>query len=218
VGQYIADKTLHAHTVLDQLTGEQILIADRLKMQDWKIVNSSKYSLSCCTYVLHRCRFVLAFSTPAHSYWRFPYLYFPLLHIPVPCVFRTCIFHPPLLSFSVLAFSVASLHTKLMECLFLHAEHTGSLDKDELESLVQLLQNTLEPGNEHCIVDNIALQKLDRLLVEQKAELGESSRTARINIFRERSKNWEAHPCSQLLNLFAASGHIHYAKSCRLYL
>jgi len=31
-------------------------------MQDWKIVNSSQYCLSCCTYVFHRCRFVLAFS------------------------------------------------------------------------------------------------------------------------------------------------------------
>ena len=36
-------------------------------MQDWKIVNSSKYSLSCCTYVFHRCRFVLAFSVLAFS-------------------------------------------------------------------------------------------------------------------------------------------------------
>ena len=47
----------------------------------------------------------------------------------------------------------AALHTKVMECLFPHAEHTGILDEDELESLVQLLQNTLEPGNEHCIED-----------------------------------------------------------------
>ena len=31
-------------------------------MQEWKIVNSSKYTLSCCTYVFHRYRFILAFS------------------------------------------------------------------------------------------------------------------------------------------------------------
>ena len=67
-------------------------------MQEWKIVNSSKYTLSCCTYVFQRCRFVLAFSvlafsTLAYSYLRIPY----------------CIFHPPVLSFSVLAFSVAPL-------------------------------------------------------------------------------------------------------------
>jgi len=49
----------------------------------------------------------LAFSTPAHSYWRFPYLRFPPLHIRT-YVFRTCIFHPPVLSLSALAFSVAS--------------------------------------------------------------------------------------------------------------
>ena len=36
-------------------------------MQDWKIVKSSKYSLICCTYVFHRCRFVLAFSVLAFS-------------------------------------------------------------------------------------------------------------------------------------------------------
>ena len=60
-------------------TGLDLLTADRLKMQDWKIVNSSKYCLSCCTYVLHRCRFVLAFSVLAYSilrYFRFPYLRF----------------------------------------------------------------------------------------------------------------------------------------------
>ena len=48
-------------------TGLDLLTADRVKMQDWKIVNSSKYSLSCCTYVFHRCRFVLAFSVLAFS-------------------------------------------------------------------------------------------------------------------------------------------------------
>jgi len=77
-------------------TGLDLLTADRVKTQDWKIVNSSKYSLSCCTYVFHRWGFVLAFSVLA----------FPPLHIRT-YVFRTCIFHPPVLSFSVLAFSVA---------------------------------------------------------------------------------------------------------------
>jgi len=48
-------------------TGLYLLTADRLKMQDWKIVNSSKYSLSCCTYVFHRCIFVLSFSVLAFS-------------------------------------------------------------------------------------------------------------------------------------------------------
>ena len=53
-------------------TGLDLLTTDRLKMQDWKIVISSKYSLCCCTYVFHRCRFVLAF---------FPYLRFQSPHV-----------------------------------------------------------------------------------------------------------------------------------------
>ena len=76
-------------------TGE--LTADRLKMQDWKIVNSSKYSLSCCTYVFHRCTFVLAFSVLAFSTFACSYLRIPYLHIPSSgtCVFRTCVFSRP---------------------------------------------------------------------------------------------------------------------------
>jgi len=38
--------------------------------------------------------FVLAFSTPAQSYFIFPYLHFPSLHI-YTCFFRTCIFIRP---------------------------------------------------------------------------------------------------------------------------
>jgi len=48
-------------------TGLDLLTVDRLKLQDWKIVNFSKYSLSCYTYVFHRCRFVLSFSVLAFS-------------------------------------------------------------------------------------------------------------------------------------------------------
>jgi len=61
-------------------TGLDLLTADRLKMQDWGIVNSSKYSLSC--------------------------LRFPPFQIRT-CVFRTCIFHPCILvlTYSVLAYS-----------------------------------------------------------------------------------------------------------------
>jgi len=52
--------------------------------------------------------FVLVFSTPAQSYFIFPYLHFPSLHI-CTCFFHTCIFHPctAVLDFSVLAFSYA---------------------------------------------------------------------------------------------------------------
>ena len=66
-------------------------------MQDWKIVNSSKYSLSCCTYVFHRCRFVLAFSVLAFSTLAYSYLRIPYLHIPSSgtYVFSTCVFSRP---------------------------------------------------------------------------------------------------------------------------
>jgi len=66
-------------------------------MQDWKIVNSSKYSLSCCTNVFHRCTFVLAFSVLAFSTLACSYLRIPYLHIPSSgtFVFRTCVFSRP---------------------------------------------------------------------------------------------------------------------------
>ena len=80
-------------------TGLDLVTADRLKMQEWKIVNSSKYSLSCCTYVFHRCRFVLAFSLLAFSTLAYSYLRIPYLHIPSSgtFVFRTCVFSRPTL-------------------------------------------------------------------------------------------------------------------------
>jgi len=80
-------------------TGLDLVTADRLKMQEWKIVNSSKYSLSFCTYVFHRCRFVLAFSLLAFSTLVYSYLRIPYLHIPSSgtFVFRTCVFSRPTL-------------------------------------------------------------------------------------------------------------------------
>jgi len=50
-----------------------------------------------CTYVFHRCRFVLAFSVLAFSTLAYSYLRFPYLHIPSPgtFVFRTCVFSRP---------------------------------------------------------------------------------------------------------------------------
>jgi hypothetical protein len=44
--------------------------------------------------------------------------------------------------------------------------------------------------------------------------------TVRLYIRAERTSDWELHlhATGKMLNLFAATGHIHYAKSCRLYL
>ena len=70
---------------------------------------------SCLNCVIHSCRFLLAFSTPANCYLRFPYLHFPPLRmlLAFTCVFRTYVFQPPILAFSVLAFSVAPLNSLL---------------------------------------------------------------------------------------------------------
>ena len=69
-------------------TGLDLLTADRLKMQYWKIVNSSKYSkllylrfppLQIRTCIFHPFIFVLTYSVLAYSilrYFRFPYLRF----------------------------------------------------------------------------------------------------------------------------------------------
>jgi len=87
------------NTSLVQYRWTGLLTADRLKMQEWNIVNSSKFSLSCCTYDFHRCRFVLAFSVLAFSTLAYSYLRIPYLHIPSPgtFVFRTCVFSRPTL-------------------------------------------------------------------------------------------------------------------------
>jgi len=75
-------------------TGLDLLTADRLKIQDWKIVNSLKYSLSCCTYVFHRCRHVLAFSVLAFSALAYSYLRIPYLRFQTPRIsnkYRTAV-------------------------------------------------------------------------------------------------------------------------------
>ena len=88
-------------------------------MQDWKIVNSSKYSLSCCTYVFHRCRFVLAFSVLAFSSLAYSYLRIPYFHIPSSgtFVFRNCVFsRPPMICYRTRRVSSCNkviLHSRL---------------------------------------------------------------------------------------------------------
>ena len=77
------------------------------------------------------------------------------------------------------------------------------------------------------------MKKLKDGLVSKKASLAEDSRTSKlwiqymeyISIIKmfirvERSGNWEEHlnATEKMLNLYAATGHIHYVKSARLYL
>ena len=78
-------------------------------------------------------------------------------------------------------------------------------------------------------LSNEISENIDRL----KAELREQSRTSELwllymhhvyivkaFIFAKRTSNWELHleALSETLNLFAATGHINYAKSACLYL
>jgi len=83
------------------------------------------------------------------------------------------------------------------------------------------------------IVESKELLKLERCLLRYKLFLEEHSRTAKLwlqyieyvetlklFIQAERTGNWNLHliAIEQMLNLFAATGHINYAKSSRLYL
>ena len=78
-----------------------------------------------------------------------------------------------------------------------------------------------------------SLQKIEGLLVEKKARLAKTNRTARLwvqlldyidtillFIRAERLADWEMHLTGthEMLNLFASTGHFHYAKSARFYL
>ena len=78
-----------------------------------------------------------------------------------------------------------------------------------------------------------ALHKLNQCLLQYKTFLCEKSRTAKLwvqyieyietlklFIRAERTGNWNLHliAVERMLNVFAATGHVHYAKSARLYL
>ena len=108
------------------------------------------------------------------------------------------------------------------------------LDACEVQRIHQLYQ---EVENKSIPVSNIAeskeLLKLDECLLKYKELLAENSRTAKLwlqyieyvetlklFIRAERTGNWTLHlvAVGRMMNLFAATGHIHYAKSSRLYL
>ena len=77
------------------------------------------------------------------------------------------------------------------------------------------------------------LMKLHNCLLKYKGSLAEASRTSKlwlqyseyvetVKLFirAERTGNWNLHliAVGKMMNLFAATGHINYAKSSRLYL
>ena len=101
-------------------------------MQDWKIVNFSKYSLSCYTYLFHRCRFVLfsvlAFFTLAYSY---------------TYIFRTCIFHPPVyFRFPYLRFQSPRYCYCCCICRLQTVSNLLSLGKNDMCTKIKALHKT----------------------------------------------------------------------------
>ena len=112
------------------------------------------------------------------------------------------------------------------------SEH--KLDAGEVQKIYDLYEGIQDKS---VPVSNIAgykeLIKLDQCLLKYKAFLAEKSRTAKLwlqyiecveilklFIRAERTGNWNLHliAVEKMLNLFAATGQINYAKSSRLYL
>lgn len=109
------------------------------------------------------------------------------------------------------------------------------LDMEQIHKLEELLSRLMsdEFVSPYDILISKELSQLDKAVVELQTKVSSLSRTAKlwnlylyyVNIIKEfiqceRSADWEGHlrAVSKLLNLFAASGHINYAKSARLYL
>jgi len=108
------------------------------------------------------------------------------------------------------------------------------LNSNEVNRICELYQE-LEGGSITVsgIAESAEILRLEQLLQYHKALLAEQSPTAKLwlqyieyietlklFIRAERTGNWSLHliAVSRMLNLFAATGHINYAKSARLYL
>ena len=108
------------------------------------------------------------------------------------------------------------------------------LDSDDVQKIHDLYEgiqdNSIQPSD---IAESKELLKLEKCILKLKTILAEKSRTAKLwlhyieyvdtlklFIQAERTGNWNLHliAIEQMLNLFAATGHLNYAKSSRLYL
>ena len=98
---------------------------------------------------------------------------------------------------------------------------------------IEKLYDEIMAGAELVNLDTPSLNKLNESVQNLRKRLGKESRTAklwlqymdyvaiyRLYIRAARTGDWNLHlsSTSKMLNLFAATGHIHYAKSARLYL
>ena len=116
--------------------------------------------------------------------------------------------------------------------IFEKLEHLSWEDVDEIASICDMIRESYEDGVSSLPTSEV-LQKIERNMASLQKQLSESSRTSKlwiqhlryVNIIKkfiraERTGNWSLHlqTVSEMLNLFAATGHYHYAKAARLYL
>ena len=110
----------------------------------------------------------------------------------------------------------------------------GKISDGDIATLRSLYDATETGTFDGCNVDmSQSLVTLSEACCDKKAELAAASRTARlwlqymyyVDVLRtviraERTSDWNLHllGVSKMLNLFAATGHNHYAKCARLYL
>ena len=105
-------------------------------------------------------------------------------------------------------------------------------DMEKLKCLLDGVERDFENGLQ-LLSQSAVFDKFTTIIRNLKDKLGKDSRTAKLwiqyldyiqvvkNFIRgERTGNWSLHlqSVSKMLNLFAATGHIHYAKCARLYL
>ena len=109
-----------------------------------------------------------------------------------------------------------------------------TLTEENVKELEKLYDELGDKNLDSTKIDDVpSLRKLRRILETHKEEIAKQSRTAKlwvqymdyVDVIRmfiraERTGDWDKHlvATEKMLNLYAATGHYHYAKSARLYL
>ena len=122
----------------------------------------------------------------------------------------------------------------IIENQTLASEPTNQMTEVEMGSIQHLL-STLTDEPESAVIEIASskeIRKLENIVETYKDDLSSISRTSKlwvqylhyielVQLFirAERTGNWDLHIVSvtKMINLFAATGHIHYAKSARVY-
>lgn len=126
------------------------------------------------------------------------------------------------------------VESSLNSLLLKMVNESNDVDFEKLQDFYfDSLQGELTQDRFTELAENPTFQKVRGELSKLKATLMEKSRTAKLwlvymeyvhlvkmFIFAERTSDWELHlfTLQKMLNLFAATGHINYAKCARLYL